>query len=178
MHTLFRNLQKRYFTLFKHITHCSPLSFSLLQPGHPPPPSIHQLRLYIYNFMRIELSPIFSSLLDEFYLYVNFKVIIYRMYLHMKNTLHTLIYLSIWYDRSSLLPMMATDGSVAIVTGAAQGIGKCITKCLLSEGYQVGTTQLHVSQFVNGYIIIIKCFFLFSTFTILIWNFFVLPLEK
>jgi len=38
--------------------------------------------------------------------------------------------------------MMATEGDVAIVTGAAQGIGKCITKCLLSEGYQVGTTQI------------------------------------
>ena len=35
--------------------------------------------------------------------------------------------------------MMETEGCVAIVTGAAQGIGKCITKCLLSEGYQVGT---------------------------------------
>ena len=33
---------------------------------------------------------------------------------------------------------MSTEGNVAIVTGAAQGIGRAIVTCLLSQGYQVG----------------------------------------
>jgi NAD(P)-dependent dehydrogenase (short-subunit alcohol dehydrogenase family) len=32
---------------------------------------------------------------------------------------------------------MSTEGNVAIVTGAAQGIGRAIATCLLSEGYKV-----------------------------------------
>jgi NAD(P)-dependent dehydrogenase (short-subunit alcohol dehydrogenase family) len=32
---------------------------------------------------------------------------------------------------------MSTEGNVAIVTGAAQGIGRAIAMCLLSEGYKV-----------------------------------------
>ena len=33
---------------------------------------------------------------------------------------------------------MSTEGNVAIVTGAAQGIGRAIVTCLLSQSYQVG----------------------------------------
>ena len=32
---------------------------------------------------------------------------------------------------------MSTEGNVAIVTGAAQGIGRAIATCLLSQGYKV-----------------------------------------
>ena len=32
---------------------------------------------------------------------------------------------------------MSTEGNVAIVTGATQGIGRAIATCLLSEGYKV-----------------------------------------
>jgi NADP-dependent 3-hydroxy acid dehydrogenase YdfG len=50
---------------------------------------------------------------------------------------------------------MSTEGNVAIVTGAAQGIGRAIVTCLLSQGYQVGRF-FSVSVMVNNFMHIKK----------------------
>lgn len=63
--------------------------------------------------------------------------------------------------------MMATEGDVAIVTGAAQGIGKCITKCLLSEGYQVGTNTNCMYHSVKRLCYNYKMLLLFTLTTII-----------